>query len=690
MELNLALLIPKSTRLLSINVPIGLQMGSNPTPITVQGGGHNAQLNSPVISVSGLNIGTRGLQVSSGKTLALVGGNIALDGGLLSAPGGRIELGSVTGNVGIQARTQGFGVNYPNENSFGDIQMTQRALASVSGISGVTAGSVQIQGKQVSIGDGSMVLVQNRGSQAAGDITVNATELLKIYGASLDFQNHSSLINETLAAGAAGNIALSMPQLIINQGGFVLNRTFSAANGGNIIANVTGDLTVGGFASGDRQKIPSFVFATSNGSGNGGNLSISTKTFSMLNGATVGTRAYTQGNGGNVVVKADAIRLSVPGAVPSNLQPTLNLLIASTFGNGNGGNVTIDTRTLLLKDSGVVSTSSLSFLSPTRGNAGNISIRASESIEVSGEIVPGNPSVIGASGLAFFKNISGRGNAGNVTISTPVLNLNNGGRVLVQNVGTGNAGTLNIVANSLKLDNGGNLLVTTNAGEGGNINLQIRDRLLMRHGSSISTTAGGNGNGGNITLNSPIIVGLENSDIIANAFQGKGGNINISTQGLFGLKYRDRLTPDSDITASSEFGINGTVDINNFGVDPNSGLVELPENVTDPSQKIATGCSNANGSRFVATGRGGVPQNPLQQVASDVYDGLRLRTWSDIRDISAYRKTGEVTAQIPQSPEVLVQATSWHRNAQGKIELVANKSSAQVQQPLTCTAVKRS
>jgi large exoprotein involved in heme utilization and adhesion len=595
---------------------------------------------------------------------------------------GHIELGSVTaGNVGIQAHAQGFEVNYPNENSFGDIQLTQRALASASGIAGVTAGSVQIQGKQVSIGDGSMVLVQNRGSQAAGDITVNATEILKVSGASPDFQRHSSLINETLAAGTAGNIALSTPQLIIDRGGFVLNRTFSAANGGNIIANVTG-LTVGGSASGDPLKIPGFLFATSNGSGNGGQVSISTQTLSMLNGATVGTRAYADGNGGNVVIKADAIRVSGAPAGPSNLEPTLSLLVASTFGNGNGGDIAIDTRTLLLKDSGIVSTSSVSFLSPARGDSGNITIRASESIEVNGETVQGNPSLIGASGLALF-SISGTGNAGNVTISTPVLNLNNSGRVIVSNVGTGNAGTLNIVANSVKLDNGGRLLASTNAGEGGNINLQIGDRLLMRHGSSISTTAGGNGNGGNITLNSPIIVGLENSDIIANAFQGNGGRINITTQGLFGLKYRNQITSENDITASSEFGINGTVDINNFGVDPNSGLVKLPENITDASQQIATGCSNNTGSSFVATGRGGVPQNPSQEVTSD-------RTWDDLRDLSAYRKTGEVTTQIPPSSEVLVAATTWHRNVQGKVELIAAQSPTHRQPQLTCAAVPKS
>jgi large exoprotein involved in heme utilization and adhesion len=132
------------------------------------------------------------------------------------------------------------------------------------------------------------------------------------------------------------------------------------------------------------------------------------------------------------------------------------------------------------------------------------------------------------------------------------------------------------------------------------------------------------------------------------------------------------------------------VQINNIGIDPNSGLIELPANVTDSSQQIASGCSANQSSSFVATGRGGIPQNPTQEVKSDVYEGLRLRTWSDIRDISAFRTAQPVQAQIPQSREILVQATGWRRNAQGKIEIFADKSPPGVQQALTCAAVTQS
>jgi large exoprotein involved in heme utilization and adhesion len=116
--------------------------------------------------------------------------------------------------------------------------------------------------------------------------------------------------------------------------------------------------------------------------------------------------------------------------------------------------------------------------------------------------------------------------------------------------------------------------------------------------------------------------------------------------------------------------------------------MQLPVNLVDASEQIATGCANNQGSSFVATGRGGIPQNPTQQMGSDAYNDLR--TWSDVRDLSGYRNTQKVQTQTPiPTPEVLVQATGWHRNAQGKVELVTDKSSAQVQQQLSCAAVPK-
>ena len=216
------------------------------------------------------------------------------------------------------------------------------------------------------------------------------------------------------------------------------------------------------------------------------------------------------------------------------------------------------------------------------------------------------------------------------------------------------------------LDREGSLSASTKSGEGGNINIQS-DFLNLRNQSQITATAGGIGNGGNITINSPVIAGFENSDIIANAVEGMGGNINIKTQGLFGLQFAEQLTEESDITASSEFGINGTVEINNVNIDPSSGLVELSAELSDSSQQIASGCSSNTDSTFVATGRGGIPQNPSQSLNFN-------HTWSDIRNLYAFHKrinnNPEITT-ISKKPAI-VEATGFIRNEKGEIEFVAS------------------
>ena len=97
-----------------------------------------------------------------------------------------------------------------------------------------------------------------------------------------------------------------------------------------------------------------------------------------------------------------------------------------------------------------------------------------------------------------------------------------------------------------------------------------------------------------------------------------------------------------------------------------------------PSQQIATGCVETQGSSFVITGHGGVPQNPTQQVRDD-------RTWADVRDVSAYRQPGTTVAQAPAPRPVLLQATTWQRHPDHTVELVADQSAAPLSTVATCS-----
>jgi large exoprotein involved in heme utilization and adhesion len=636
---------------------------------------------SPIIQQHAPN----GLGVNSGNTLALIGGAIALEGGILFAPSGHIELGSLSsGSIGINTGFPRWNFDYSNVQQFADIRLSQQALVDASGS---PSGSLHLQGKNISFLEGSVARLQNLGGTTLGDLVVNASGLLEMRKVGTYGFPNNLLTVENLGSGNGSNLMVSAQQLQVQDGGVMTTKTFSAGSGGNMTIKVLDSLDLDGWSAIDPTVVTAIGAATL-ADGAGGNLTVASNQLRITNGASILNLTAGTGLGGKMTVNV-AQKVEIVGESPIIFRASQ--IVNTTLAQGNGGNLTLAASQVIIRDGADITTSTLA-----AGNGGNLTIAASDNIEVNGiGFASGVRSQIGARadllpevlrqayGIPPFPT----GNSGVLVLDTAQLEVSDRAIVGVDNQGEGNAGNLRINAHRVILNHQGVITAATKSGEGGNITLNLQELLSLRHHSAITTTAKGTGNGGNITLTAPVIVGLENSDIIANAVEGNGGNINITTQGIFGVKYRNQLTTENDITASSQLGVNGTVNINNFGVDPNSGLVELPINLADSSQQIATGCSHNTGSSFVATGWGGVPPNPTQEMRSGVYDALRLRTWSDVRDLSTYHQTGEVTAQIPPSPKVLVQATSWHRNAQGKIELIADKSPAQVQQTLTCAAM---
>ncbi|MBD2489068.1 S-layer family protein [Aulosira sp. FACHB-615] len=672
------------TPLLTMSVPIGLQMGGSSGDIRVEGSGNSNNVKRIGISLLNITTPTTGLQVKSGNTLSLVGGNVTLDGGLLIADSGKVELGALSnGEWLLGENNQLATVSMTPTTKFGDIQLRAGSLVNVSGIS---AGSVQLNGANITLQDGSVIAGQNFGQQPGGKIQIIGSESLLITGATSILP--SQIATQALGLGKGGDINISAPQIMLQNGGIVAAHTFSAASSGKVSINAPLSVQLTGTSPFDPSSLSAFA-TTTYSQGNAGSLTLSTGKLTVRGGAQITSTTLGSGNAGQVSVTAtDLIDLAGTSSVSNSA------IVSTSFGAGDGGTTIVNTPKLRLNDGGAIITTAFS-----SGDAGKIIINAEDSIEITNSqqldlsIANGNfintqitSSVTAAP--AILRRILGlpetaTGSAGSIFINTSTLNIDKGAVISVENRQTGQGGQLEITADLVTLKNSSRISALTTSGNGGNINLDIQKALLLRQGSQISTTAGGLGNGGNITINSPIIVGLENSDIIANAVGGRGGNINITTQGIIGLEYRNTLTPrtdlTNDITASSAFSVNGTVKINNVGVDPNSGLVELPGNFTDSSQKIASGCFGNTESSFVATGRGGIPQNPTQEIRSD-------RTWSDTRDISAFYTTKPAQTQISKSPETLVQATGWRRNAQGKIELVAIHS-GYTQPDLTCAAV---
>ncbi|GET39720.1 filamentous hemagglutinin N-terminal domain-containing protein [Microseira wollei] len=224
---------PNAPPLLTVNVPIGLQYGSNPGDIRVQGGGHD--LVQPQISP--FIIGQiKGLQVQNAHTLALVGGNVILEGGVLTAESGRIELGGVAdGQVSLSSTVTGWTLGYDNIKNFRDIRLLSLSAVDTSGAPG---GSIRVSGRNLEMRDGSVVHIQNQGPQRGGDIVVNLSGSLEAFGIPNTTKPSilaTSLINDTVEAGDSGNITISAGRVVFQGGAQMGTPTYATGASGDII-----------------------------------------------------------------------------------------------------------------------------------------------------------------------------------------------------------------------------------------------------------------------------------------------------------------------------------------------------------------------------------------------------------------------------------------------------------------------
>ncbi|BAY65761.1 filamentous hemagglutinin family outer membrane protein [Calothrix brevissima NIES-22] len=661
---------PHTSPLLTVSLPIGLQMGQNSGLIAVEGAGHQIKNNSEIFGYPQLINNHTGLQIQANNTLALIGNKVNFSGGLVEVDGGgHLELGSVQkGEVSINPTVTGWEGNYSKVQQFNNIYLAQKSLLNASG----TNGSIQLQGQNINLSDGSMVAIQNLGRQSQG-ITIYATESLNLIGNTSDKKLGSIIKLENLGLGRTGDIVVWANQLTLQDGGQIETGTFTPAPSGNILVNAQGLIDLNGFVPGN-PSIPSSIATLTLNSGNAGDINVSSANLKIRNGGSLSSLTVSSGQAARVHIDVkDSIEIA--GNNPMTLTPST--ITSTTLSTGNAADVVVTTSRLVIRDGGT-----LGSVSVNQGSSGKVTVNALDLIEVSGRA----PGSIASSRIASTSEITDAvvqaiygvpliptGDASALTINTPLLSITNGAQVTVKTDGPGNAGDLQINSNSIFLDNQGTISASTISGNGGNIKLNLQDNLLMRHNSLIAANAGGQGNGGNLSIHASVIVGLENSDIIANAFQGQGGNVQITTQGIFGLELRPQLTAKSDITVSSIFGLNGGVEIKTLAVDPSKGIVALPVEPKDVSSLITQGCGQKQPSefnRFIVTGQGGLPQNPEVALESDtVLEDIQTLPVAIKSDRSLVTPSSE---NLPlQTSQRIVEAQGLIITPQGEILLTA-------------------
>ncbi|MBH8554937.1 filamentous hemagglutinin N-terminal domain-containing protein [Nostocaceae cyanobacterium CENA357] len=575
-------------------------------------------------------------------------------------------------------------------------------------------GNITINSASFSLRDDAQLTTSTLGQGNAGNVRVSAKEAVSLADASI-----LSTV-EPGGVGKGGNIDINAATLSLTNGAQLVTITRGASatqppgkgDAGDINVNVTGAVEIAGEKNDLRSAI--FSFVDTGTVGNGGNITIDSGLFSLRNGARLSTSTSRQGNAGNVRVSTKNAVFLADASILSTVQ---------AGGVGKGGNIDINAATLSLTDGAQMATitrGAFATQPPGRGDAGNVNVNVTGAVDIAGD----KNGIVSA--IASFVDTGTVGNGGNITIDSGSFSLRNGARLSAETLGQGNAGTIKVDAadfvtisgNSLNfssglfvfsesmtgnagdiivtsprvtLDNGGRLNAESASGKGGNINLQT-DLLPLRRGAQISTTAGRaqqGGDGGNIVITATngfiIAVPAENSDITANAFTGTGGKVDIEAFGIYGIQFRESPTLFSDITASSEFGTQGTVELNTSEIDPNSGLVELPTIPVDT--EVAQGCYSPGyaQSKFTIAGRGGLPANPTDILTPDATQ----IDWVSLKPSNNNRSLPPITTKPTIStPERIVEATGATLNAKGQIVLTANSSTANPptsrQNPIQC------
>ncbi|MBN4003846.1 filamentous hemagglutinin N-terminal domain-containing protein [Nostoc sp. LPT] len=584
-------------------------------------------------------------------------------------------------------------------------------------------GNVTITTRAVSVTNGARIAANTQGRGNAGSITINARDTVSFEGVSDDGQRSSGAFTAVPfgAVGNAGDITINTDSLYITNGARLVSIAEGQGNAGSVTINARDAVYFSGIGS---NGYSSSIFSNSAPglAGKGGDITITTGSLSATDGAFLTVSTAGQGDAGNVRIEAHNT-VSFSKDV---------LLSASTFGQGNAGSVTIKAKERFsLTDNANVATvvypgalgnaggitvttgslliadgAGLTTTTSGQGDAGSVKINASDRVSLSG------------SNTGIFSRVlpGAVGKGGNITIITESLSVKDEAQLTASNIGQGTAGDIGVTARLILLNNKGSIQATTASGNGGNLDLNVRDLLLLRRDSQISTTAGttqGGGDGGNIIINNlpnyrgfVVAVPNENSDITANAFEGSGGKVIINSTGIFGLQPRSRQEleqqlqttdpkklnpsqlPTSDITAISQTNpsLNGEINLNTPDTDPSRGLIQLPSNLVDASQQIAQGCTprgRQNPSRFIATGRGGLPQSPNEPLRGRAV----ITGWVDLPAQVTHTVTDKLsTASMTKSTEPIVEAQGWIADANGNIMLVAQSvQSSSIPSAMSCS-----
>jgi filamentous hemagglutinin family protein len=557
-------------------------------------------------------------------------GRVVLRGGRLVAHATQVFAGGtgVAGETAIDAQVTGlFRLDLSELDTLGWAGASKRVggirigadeivLRDDSELSSVSRGDVgadpiELSAGRVTLSSGSVVVSTAEEAAAGAAIDVMADELVvgarTAAGATGIFSASTGS-----ATGRGGDVTLRADRLAVSGGGQIRSVTETAARGGEISVVAPDAVVVdGSFTGGDPAILtPSSIVSSTSGGGRGGDVSVQAGRVDLTAGGRIESTTTSSGRGGDVEVIATGdidVRGDVAGGANASGIITRSGLVIDSPATGDAGDLQVEAESLRLHGNAIVSARSLGF-----GRAGNLSVTADESVELTGSAA-GRPAIEARAYAGTFVPDEVR----TLRIEAPSVELRNGGEIATSALNVDHAADVVIEADDILVtgrDAAGNgsaifaatLLSAPGAGDSGHITLDAERSIEVSDGGVVSIETRGTGDSQGLELRAGeavSIVGagsaLRSTTLLDPPFGGAGSA-------------GDILIRDTPLVEISD---GGAIEAESFGVG-RSGAIALRD--VGALAMTGGGRVSARATSLADAGRVSLAADVVQMVDSEV------------------------------------------------------------------------
>jgi len=387
------------------------------------------------------------------------------------------------------------------------------------------SGLIQLEAKDILFENGAVTSASTNTGGDGGDIFIKAQDSLRLEGfdTDVDISNEtyrgywltSSLVTATYSlsphAGNAGNIHVEAGRLMMNNPGAVISTTTEGQGRGGNISIQANSISL----NNDHPSITGpYIGSDTFSSGDAGKIAISAQEILLKDRSRISGQAHHEGDAGQIAISAQDISLLNHGIIVTDTSSTqldagkagdikLNTehltlrqdsRLSSRGINGNAGTIQVETDTLYLAEESGISSMSLGI-----GRCGKITIDAKQEAKFDRSAVFTNTE----------SEQSDAGDAGDISLTTDNLLMQNGSQLSSMTFNSGQGGKVVVHANHVLFDGyaqsddsiyaTGLDTSTESLGNAGQIQLTA-NTLTIKGGAAINSSTRNGGHAGQITV----------------------------------------------------------------------------------------------------------------------------------------------------------------------------------------------